>query len=926
MAIRRSPVLAAVVAVLLVLLVLVRPPAALSRSGAAGPQFLERTPLSIPLDRLGGGRTWQVAIVNPGPSTEVEVRVVGPIADALVIRGPRRPPVPSGGTASVVMAPGPRPHAGTGELVLFSATGIDRRQVVVTAPFLERYRLPIALGGLVLVAGAAAGVLLRARSRRRRRDREEILRSPSPPVRSPAGFTHTDEPAEADGLNRSEYAEGLAHLAASAAPPLVIGVFGEWGTGKTSMLKQVRKVIESDYGHCAHAWFDPWRHQYDTNPVLPLLHTVVRDLGLERQQGLRRKLGLISEVLGSLVLRSSVQLSVADMRKSLESYDEQNFLIRSEHAKLDGHLETLITRALQAQGKSRLVVFIDDLDRCHADQIVALLEALKLHFSRNNCVFLLGVAKEPLNAAVEQRYEGQPVGDYLEKIVQIPFEMPRMSDAAFEGYVDVLLTDDIRPAGRLLKIGLRRNPRTIKRFVNVLILQDRVAKDRGLEHYDVSVLAAVLLIRDGDQGFYVQLTENPTLLKRIAEDIDTAGDDRLPAWNPLPLRIVQEFPGGRHRLPGDIGSYIDLVKVSPVVQRGDAVAAAEEEPAPQTSSPFPGPAGSELGVLRERAQQHVSRVLGDEGALLTPVVRFAGGAARKTRPEEIAARTDTGLVITGEPGSGRTVLAARLARRLIEEGAVPVFMELRTLRRDRSNPQLRLAHALAAEHEIALPEAFDLVRRGSLVYVIDGLGEPDGQANAGRLMEELARGLTRSRFVMIDRDGSALGPATGSPHFETVEVLGVPPEDGRRRLEELLAARDVRPERLGALAPELARSPQFVSALTSSPAWVDALPAEPVDFLPWYARWAQAGLDVADVERGKAAEALRELAAHSRTEGVEEFTGEEMDIREIFRGCGIVGVQVPAALKAMVAAGILSRRPSGAYRFVHALLRDRLAG
>ncbi len=905
---------------------------------SAGPQFLEQDRLSIPLQRLEQGGRWQITLVNPGAAVDVEVRIAGSIADALAIEGSGRVHLGPGGTATMVMVPGKRRHAGNGQLVLISAAGIDRRQVSVTvAPFLERYRLALIVGAL-LVAGAA--VLLWWR--RPAHGRKVPLEQPPPgqPADSPR-YTHSDEPAAEDKLNRTEYAEYLARLARNETPPLVIGVFGEWGTGKTSMLMQVRDQVKED-ASCAQVWFDPWRHHHDDNPVLPLLHAIVTQLGLERRQHVRRTLKTISEVLGSLVLSASIKLNVADVRRSFEEYDAENFRIRSERARLDEHLDLLIRDALAALGKSRLVVFIDDLDRCHADQITALLEALKLHFNRDNCVFVLAVAKQPLLAAVREKYQ-DPGGDYLDKIVQLPFEMPRLSEDNFDHYLDGLLSADLKDAAPSLKSGLRWNPRAIKRFVNVLTLQDRVARDRGLDDhlddYDVAILAAVLLIRDGDGDFYTKLAEDPTLLKRIAEDIETAGENELPDWNPLPLKIVREI---RESVPEDVSPYIDLVKASPVPEPSDLTIQPPAESAAHPGAVLPEAAaelgrpsrralGSALEALAEGVLGRVDQVCDAEHELLPPVVRFAEEeVAHPAGLDEILARGTGKLMITGPPGVGKSVLAARLARHMINTGAsgrLPVLLSFRTLEADFSTVERSLTHALVDEYQISMPDAFAMVNRGLLTLVLDGLDELDATAGWTKLVQLVMRwaGTTGAGIIMIDRVRPARDSPAAQLGFQMVELLGVPGEEARRRLDGLLSSHRVEPSRLLGVSPELLSSPQMLSTLTTRTGWIDDLPEEPVYFLPWYARRAvNRSAEGFDAEAVAAAlgKVARLLAAGQR----DAFGSGDADIRAVFRESGIRGVQVPSVLHAMVEAGVLREIAPENYHFIHPLLQRHIAG
>lgn len=875
---------------------------------AAGPGFLEEQ-LSVPLERLADGRT-QIVLINPGPAVGAQVRLAGSIVDALALRGDGRVNLPAGGTATVTLLPGRRPHAGGGQLVLISTAGADRLRITVTEPsFVTRYRwVWITVG---LMAGGIAALLWWRRRRRRNLEAEQPVKAPVSADAGSPKLTHSDEPEPADRLNREEYVRHLGELARHATPPMVIGIYGEWGTGKTSMLMQIRDYLKDEAAECAHVWFDPWRHQYDDNPMLPLLHVIVKELKLEERETVRRTLRTISDVLGSLVLSATLKVSLPDVRASIEAYDSEHFRIRSERTRLDEHLGGLIDEALAVLDKKRLVVFVDDLDRCDADRITLLLEALKLHFNRNNCVFVLGVAKGPLIAAVRGKYQ-DPVGDYLDKIIQFPFEMPRLSEKDFDRYLEDLLPDEIRSAGDMLRTGLRRNPRTIKRFVNVLHLQHRVAEARGVDPYDVATLAAVLLLRDSAPDDYERITRDPALLQWIVRhpDADVVAD----GWSELSVRVVRRLGTGSAVAPHNVLDYIDLVRESPVVKPGDQVSGAESMTGVElTELSFRVALERLAGLVHERVEPEATN---DDG-LLDPLVLLPGAQVPKVAGlDEILALGDK-LVITGMPGAGKSVLAGRLARRLADRRAsrVPAYLRFGELKTEYAEHERWVTHALVACYELPLADAHAMVARGSLVLVLDGLETLDEGRRAGfmRWAERAACGITMTA-------GGVVPPSA----FAEVRLLGVSDGEARRRLESALVAHHVDPSRLRGLTPELMSSPQLLAILTRDQKWIEALPRDRVDFLPWYVSRAVSLAAAAGFDRDTVTRGLRELARWTRSGDLDLFSHDHPDVRSALFHVGIEHVRVPDLLRAVARAGLL-REGSGTYHFVHPLLRDHLA-
>jgi len=112
-------------------------------------------------------------------------------------------------------------------------------------------------------------------------------------------MTHSDEPVITDLLGHAGHVESVADVIENRQPPFVIGVHGDWGTGKTSFLMKLRwflegssvgydtreqldelgkdlwpKTYRGDGRNVETLWFEAWRYQFEPNPVVALLHEI----------------------------------------------------------------------------------------------------------------------------------------------------------------------------------------------------------------------------------------------------------------------------------------------------------------------------------------------------------------------------------------------------------------------------------------------------------------------------------------------------------------------------------------------------------------------------------------------------------------------------------------------------------------------------
>jgi ribosomal protein L7/L12 len=321
-----------------------------------------------------------------------------------------------------------------------------------------------------------------------------------------------DEPSSIDGLDRSNMAKAIHNVITQCDTPLVIGLYGTWGIGKTSLMKLVELELERS-GEVVTVWFDAWQHQFDENPAVALLHTMVDDLRLGEEG--RRLLFAIASALGEIALKRTAGVSTKDLQQLQEQYEEQRFAIREKQIRLRKYFEELLQRA-SGNGSVRIVFFIDDLDRCLPENILSVLEALKLFLNMPGCVYVLGVDRQALEASIRRKYPDSPAvneAEYLDKIVQLPFIIPNVPPRAAKTYIESLLPADLQAAAKLLVDGIGQNPRQIKRFVNSLVLNSQLALVGDSAALDARILAAVLLIQLRNIDAYKELTLNPDLLK-----------------------------------------------------------------------------------------------------------------------------------------------------------------------------------------------------------------------------------------------------------------------------------------------------------------------------------------------------------------------------------------------------------------------------
>lgn len=302
-----------------------------------------------------------------------------------------------------------------------------------------------------------------------------------------------------DGLGFEIYAQVLGDAAVGTDGPFVIGIFGEWGTGKTSLMKLMDKYLRKQYPGTITVWFNAWRFEKEEHPIVPLIATVIREL--ERNAGVLQKLGKTGKSLINS-LRAVAYGFSAKSKVSMPGFAEfeaafvaKDMIDRADKFSSDPLLDKslyydafeLLSKVKMGE-KAKIVILIDDLDRCFPDMAIKLLESIKLVFGQHGFVFVLGVARSVIEGYLKHRYEieyglsGFEGHSYLDKIVQLPFYIPSHV-ARMDKFIDSLL-EKIEPENKqVLKEILpvvstvsASNPRTTIRFINNIIIDWSISK------------------------------------------------------------------------------------------------------------------------------------------------------------------------------------------------------------------------------------------------------------------------------------------------------------------------------------------------------------------------------------------------------------------------------------------------------------------
>jgi hypothetical protein len=404
--------------------------------------------------------------------------------------------------------------------------------------------------------------------------------------------------------------------------PITIGVFADWGGGKSSILRMLQERFskeESEGLYCLYV--NGWLFEGYDDAKSALIGSVLRQLAEHPTLGERIKkkiLPFLKSVEYMRYIRLAMKGGVAATALSALGVEPMAAMAFLEAILPEGgtakeeHQEDIVSirnfrdkfeDLLKESKVKSLVILVDDLDRCSPQRIIENLEAIKLFLNVKHTAFVIGADRRLVSHAIRIHYRGlasgadvkvdyedQIVNDYLEKLIHVPFTLPRLSVPEVETYMTMLFSrhhfDDprfdkclgalskhigqdrytpfsarqvkeclgelfekndeleeslsfCRTAAPLIGDGLKGNPRQIKRFLNTYVVRKKLAKVAKLTDIRTDVLVKLMVLEYGCDPEYRNLYDFVRSQNGIAKEIRELEDAcRVPeGGKPDPIKL-----------------------------------------------------------------------------------------------------------------------------------------------------------------------------------------------------------------------------------------------------------------------------------------------------------------------------------------------------------------------------------------------------
>jgi tetratricopeptide (TPR) repeat protein len=282
-----------------------------------------------------------------------------------------------------------------------------------------------------------------------------------------------------DLLSYTHYANKIKHIILTAPSSLSIGIFGEWGSGKTSLMNLLTASIKEDEQKRENigvktVWINIWNFDCSDDELPNVIS---------------------KKILSDLEYNEDFNINCMENFKSL------------------------VNEQLKKLNYEKLVILIDDIDRCFSSRIFKFLKIMAQFLEIDNIVTIISVDRDSLVKSIMQQYDDASYNwgsYYLDKLIQVQFNIPPISrqNIVFD-YIKKLDVDEADEYYEFF-VGYSNNPRTIKRIINSFELKCQIMNEKKIV-YDKMILARICALEHKYPEFYSYLLKYPNLIKNIIE-------------------------------------------------------------------------------------------------------------------------------------------------------------------------------------------------------------------------------------------------------------------------------------------------------------------------------------------------------------------------------------------------------------------------
>ena len=335
------------------------------------------------------------------------------------------------------------------------------------------------------------------------------------------GLILTDDIAIHPILDFNLYRDAIVNIVKNSYPKFTMGIFGDWGAGKTTLINSIDKALQTEKDLII-VRLEAWRYKREQFALVSMLKTIAYALPAEKQfEDLRQKLETSAinflkktpDILTSIITKyvseeDEISQEMFDsFKKEFNSKIQLIAELDRDAVYFDGFEEIRkeIKNLRLDNPAFRIIVFVDDLDKCSPKKALEILEFIRVFHDIEGFIYIIGISQDMMVklSDIENNETSIEGEHYIKNLIQVPITLPKWSnqdivklvrDFIKKGMIHERFKEVVDKNIELISVAVDNNPREIKRFLNNFIVAYEIfSSKKNFEAKELLVIQAIHL-------------------------------------------------------------------------------------------------------------------------------------------------------------------------------------------------------------------------------------------------------------------------------------------------------------------------------------------------------------------------------------------------------------------------------------------------
>lgn len=302
------------------------------------------------------------------------------------------------------------------------------------------------------------------------------------------------ESIQRDSLGRNKYLPVFYNMLQNSGDIKIFSIDGEWGSGKTFFVKQLQLLINSynsmgenrEYSEAIKktihlensdssmlaVYYDAWKNDDDIDPIISILNEIQIQLDTELKDDFQKC--DFKDAIKDIIVDCISNPYLNGLNKFLTSIKTDDSIAKfEEYKEIEGKIKNAFSK-LHEEKCNKLVIFVDELDRCNPIYAVKLLERVKHYLVNERIIFVFSINSLELQHTIKKYYGNEfNAYEYLDRFFDFRLKLPEISEYKWNYFLGI----NESPSSKVMSAIISYYNMSLRKALHYKMMCDIVVKN-----------------------------------------------------------------------------------------------------------------------------------------------------------------------------------------------------------------------------------------------------------------------------------------------------------------------------------------------------------------------------------------------------------------------------------------------------------------